>query len=153
MPTADSAVMNGGTYYQPRLVDYTVSADGKKTVKPPKVVVKNAVSPNVAKVLQPILEKVVTAHAFKRAFDQSVYSVGGKTGTAQIANPAGGYFANDYNGTYVGFVGGDTPQYVIVVSVNKPKIAGYAGTQAAQPIFGDLAHMLLDKFNVTPKTK
>jgi cell division protein FtsI/penicillin-binding protein 2 len=99
------------------------------------------------------LEYVVDKHSFKRKFDQKTYSVGGKTGTAQIAKPEGGYYENDYNGTYVGFVGGDSPQYVIVVSVNKPKIAGYAGSQAAQPIFGDLAHMLLDKFNVTPKTR
>jgi cell division protein FtsI/penicillin-binding protein 2 len=59
--------------------------------------------------------------------------------------------ANDYNGTYAGFVGGDTPQYIIVVRVDKPGIPGYAGSQAAQPLFGDIAHMLLDNFNVTPK--
>jgi cell division protein FtsI/penicillin-binding protein 2 len=51
----------------------------------------------------------------------------------------------------VGFVGGDNPQYVIAVHVIRPKIPGYAGAQAAQPIFGDVAHMLLDKFNVTPR--
>ena len=143
--------MNGGTYYQPHLVDYTVDSKGKRTIKQPKVLKSNVVSPSVAKTLQPIMEYVVTQHSFSRQFDQKIYSVGGKTGTAQIANPAGGYFENDYNGTYVGFVGGDSPQYVIVVSVNKPKIGGYAGSMAAQPIFGDLAHMLIDKFNVTPK--
>jgi hypothetical protein len=52
----------------------------------------------------------------------------------------------------VGYVGGDTPQYIIVAESNDPKNGGYAGTAAAQPIFGNLAHMLLDNFNVTPKT-
>jgi cell division protein FtsI (penicillin-binding protein 3) len=103
--------------------------------------------------MQPLLEYVVDEHTFKRRFDQKVYSVGGKTGTAEIANPTGGYYSDLYNGTYVGFVGGDEPQYVISVLVNKPKIPGYAGSQAAQPLFGDLAHMLLDKFNVTPKRR
>jgi cell division protein FtsI/penicillin-binding protein 2 len=101
--------------------------------------------------MQPLLEYVVDKHSFKVRFDQDTYSVGGKTGTAEIAKPDGGYYADKYNGTYLGFVGGDTPQYVISVRVNEPKIAGYAGSQAAQPIFGDLAHLLLDKFNVTPK--
>lgn len=149
---AFSAVINGGTYYRPHLVDYTVKGD-KKIVKKPEILKTNVVSPQVSEQLQPMLEHVVSTHSFTRKFDLKTYSVGGKTGTAQIANPAGGYYENDYNGTYVGFVGGDNPQYVIVVSVNKPKIPGYAGSRAAQPIFGDLAHILLDKFNVTPKTK
>jgi cell division protein FtsI (penicillin-binding protein 3) len=80
------------------------------------------------------------------------YSVGGKTGTAQIANPAGGYYGDRYNGTFIGFVGGDKPQYVIMVAVKEPKVAGYAGTTAAMPLFADLAHMLINNFNVAPKT-
>lgn len=153
LAAAFSGMINGGTYYRPHLVDFTVAPDGKKVVKQPEVLKKDVVSPQVSETLQSLLEYVVDKHSFKVKFDQKTYSVGGKTGTAQIANPEGGYFENDYNGTYVGFVGGDAPQYVIVVSVIKPKIAGYAGSQAAQPIFGDVAHMLLDKFNVTPRNR
>lgn len=151
MGAAFSAAINGGTYYQPRLVDATIDASGKRTQMKPKVVKTGVVSSKVSKELQIMLEHVVSTHSFKRKFDRKVYSVGGKTGTAQIADPKGGYLANDYNGTYVGFVGGNDPQYVIVVRVNKPKIPGYAGSQAAQPLFGDLAHMLLDTFDVTPR--
>ncbi len=82
----------------------------------------------------------------------SQYSVGGKTGTAQVAKPGGGYYDNEFNGTYIGFVGGNNPQYVIVVDVIQPHIGTYAGTAAAQPIFVSLANMLLNDFNVTPKT-
>jgi cell division protein FtsI/penicillin-binding protein 2 len=78
--------------------------------------------------------------------------VGGKTGTAQIASPTGGYYPNTYNGTYVGFVGGDKPQYVIVVFNNKPTVPGYAGALAGQPVFAALAHMLINDSYVTPKT-
>ena len=56
------------------------------------------------------------------------YSVGGKTGTAQIAKPGGGYDEHNFNGTYMGFVGGDKPQYVICVFNHKPQVAGYAGS-------------------------
>ena len=52
----------------------------------------------------------------------------------------------------MGFVGGDKPQYVIAVRVNEPKIAGYAGSKAAGPIFSNLATMLIDNVGVTPKT-
>lgn len=150
---AFSAMINGGTYYRPHLVDYTVTEAGKQKKKDPEAVKTNVVSPDVSKAVQSMMEYVISKRSFSRKFDQKTYSIGGKTGTAQIAKPTGGYFENDYNGTYVGFVGGDMPEYVIVVSVQKPKIPGYAGSQAAQPIFADLAHMLLDTFNVSPKSR
>jgi cell division protein FtsI (penicillin-binding protein 3) len=148
MSCAYGAMLNGGTYYQPHLVE----VKGSEKVQS-KVLTNNVVSGDVSKDMQSMLEFVVNNHKFTRKFDNATYSVGGKTGTAQIADPAGGYLANDYNGTYVGFVGGDDPEYIIAVKVDKPKIAGYAGSQAAQPIFGNLAHVLIDNFNVTTKTR
>ena len=78
--------------------------------------------------------------------------VGGKTGTAQIAKPDGGYYGDRYNGSFTGFVGGDKPEYVIVVRVNEPKVPGYAGSKGAGPIFSATANMLIDNFNVLPKS-
>lgn len=77
------------------------------------------------------------------------YRVGGKTGTAEIANPDGGYYEDRFNGTYVGFVGGDTPEYVIMVRVDEPKIKGFAGSAAAAPVFSDISNMLIDNFTVS----
>ena len=54
---------------------------------------------------------------------------------------------------YMGFVGGDKAEYVVVVRVNEPRIPGYAGSKAAAPIFAETSNMLIDKFGVTPKTK
>jgi cell division protein FtsI/penicillin-binding protein 2 len=101
----------------------------------------------------PLLQYVIDNHKIKPAFDQSRYVVGGKTGTAQIAKPTGGYYENDFNGTYLGFVGGDNPDYVIAVFVYKPKVGAgqYAGTAAAQPVFADIAHMLINNSYVIPK--
>jgi cell division protein FtsI/penicillin-binding protein 2 len=153
MAAAFSAAVNGGTYYKPTLIDYVVDKSGKKTVQKPQVVNDDVVSSDVSRSLIPMLEEVVRTHYFERKFDQNMFAVGGKTGTAQIAKPGGGYEDHDYNGTYLGFVGGNTPQYVVSVRVTKPRIAGYAGSRAAQPIFGDVAHMLIDNFNVTPKSR
>ena len=72
-------------------------------------------------------------------------------GTPEIANPAGGYYTDRFNGTYIGYVGGQRPQYVIIVRVNEPHIGGFGGSGAAQPIFGDIAHALIDNFGVVPK--
>lgn len=155
MAAADSSVLNGGTYYQPQLVDQVISSDGKTTTNKPKVVAKNVVSAKVSQEMQPLMEYVVQQHyeaGFPYLKFPSNYSVGGKTGTAQIAKPNGGYYDDEFNGTYVGFVGGDKPQYVIVVYNIQPGVAGYAGSYGGQPVFSDLAHMLIDNSYVTPKS-
>lgn len=155
MGAALSAIINGGTYYQPHLVDKLVKADGTTVAKKPKAVDSHVVSPQVSKDMQSLMEGVVVGHlnsGFSYLRFPDNYIVGGKTGTAQIADPNGGYYADRFNGTYIGFVGGDKPQYVIVTRVNDPGIGGYAGSMAAQPMFSDLAHMLINNFNVTPKS-
>jgi cell division protein FtsI/penicillin-binding protein 2 len=153
MGAALSAVLNGGTYYQPYLVDKQTDADGKTTTTKPKVVQQHVVSPKVGQDMIPLMQYVVQNHNINPPFDQNAYIVGGKTGTAQIAKPGGGYYDNQFNGTYVGFVGGDKVQYVIIVFVDKPTNGGYAGTAAAQPIFANLAHMLINDSYVAPKSQ
>lgn len=155
MAAALSSVINGGTYYQPHLVDQITDSSGKTTTVKPKVVNGHVVSPSVSPEIRSLMEYVVRGHlaeGYSYMSFPSNYSVGGKTGTAQIPSPQGGYYDDRYNGTYMGYVGGDKPQYVIAVRVSEPHIGGYAGSTAAQPIFADLAHMLINNFNVTPKT-
>jgi stage V sporulation protein D (sporulation-specific penicillin-binding protein) len=154
MAAALSAAVNGGTYYQPRLIDAVTDHDGKAVKTQPIVKKRGVMSPQTSSELVPLMEYVISKHHFTPDFDQDRYSIGGKTGTAQIAVPSGGYDPDDYNGTYIGFVGGDKPQYVIATFVIRPQVkaGAYAGTAAAQPIFGKIAHFLIDNSYVTPRT-
>jgi cell division protein FtsI/penicillin-binding protein 2 len=155
MAAALATVINGGTYYQPYLVDRVINDDGQVKIKKPKALRSGMVSGRVSSEMRQLLEYAVRQHylnGFRYLNFPSGYEVGGKTGTAQIAKPSGGYYTDRYNGTYIGYVGGNQPQYVIVVRVNEPKIGKYAGSAAAQPLFADIAHMLINNFNVTPKT-
>jgi cell division protein FtsI/penicillin-binding protein 2 len=155
MAGAVSSMLNGGNYYQPTLVDAMTDSNGKTNKTKPKIIKSNVVSPAVSQAMQSLMEYVVSEH-LKEGFNylnfSSSYSVGGKTGTAQIANPSGGYYSDKYNGTYSGFVGGNQPQYVIVVYNLQPSVAGYAGSYGGQPVFGDIAHMLIDNGYVTPRS-
>lgn len=144
-----ASVVNGGTYYRPHLVEKTVTKDGKETLTENTVVRRNVVSESVSADMRELMQYVVNNN--NRPAVREGYVVGGKTGTAEIAKPkGGGYYDDRFNGTYMGFVGGKTPQYVIVVRVNEPKIPGYAGAQAAAPIFANLSNMLINNFNITP---
>ena len=154
MGAALSAAINGGTYYRPYLVSQVTDGLNKTTVTKPKVVKTDVVSSKVSGELVTLMEGVVgrnyTLYGLKKP--DGKYSIGGKTGTAEIAKPGGGYYEDRFNGTFMGFVGGDTPEYVIVVRVNEPGVKGYAGSRAAAPIFTSLTNMLLDNFNVTPRS-
>lgn len=155
MAAALASAVNGGSYYKPHLIDQLVDANGKTASQKPVVVRNNSVAPHVSSDIQGLMEYVVKGHLAEGFSDLKFpdnFIVGGKTGTAEVANPAGGYYADRYNGTYIGFVGGDKPQYVIAVRVDNPHGVKYAGAGAAQPIFASLAHMLIDNFNVVPKS-
>lgn len=153
MGAALSSVLNGGIYYKPHLVDSMTDSNGDVAVSKPVVVKSNVVSPEVSKTIQSLMEYTVQKNyrVYGMPSLRPQFAIGGKTGTAQISNPAGGYYDDRFNGMFMGFVGGNQAQYVIVVRVNEPKISGYAGARAAAPIFSSLANMLIDNFGVTPK--
>lgn len=150
-----SSILNGGTYYQPTLVDQVTSPNGQVTKIPPKVVEKNVVSQQTANDVIALMAENNSNHiseGYSYLNFGPNYVVGGKTGTAQIAGPVGGYLSNEYMGTYTGFVGGNSPQYAITVYNMEPNDYGeFAGAGAGQPVFADIAHMLINDFGVTPK--
>ncbi len=155
MAAAVSSLVNGGSFYQPYLVDSTTDYRGKITTTSPKILEHNVVSPKVSTDVVNLMEYVIQQHrlqGFTYLNFGSNYSVGGKTGTAQIALPTGGYDPTHFNGTYAGFVGGDKPQYVVMIYAVKPQVLGNAGTSAGQLLFGNIAHMLINDFGVTPRS-
>ena len=157
LAAAVSSVINGGKYYRPHLVEKYVDGSGKEKIKTPEVLRDNVVSASVGKDIKELMESVFDRnHAvYGMPKKRPEFSIGAKTGTAQVANrePGGrGYYEDRFNGMFVGFVGGDRPEYVIVVRVNEPKIAGYAGSKAAGPIFVSIANTLIDNFGVSPKS-
>lgn len=145
---AMAAAVNGGTFYQPRLVD-TVTADGKTTIKQPVILRRDVVKAEVSTTLRQFMEHTVTTNNPNAV--RTGYAIGGKTGTAQIARPEGGYYEDRYMGNYVGYVGGDKPQYIIFVKVAEPKVGGYA-SRHAQPIFAEISNLLINAYGVVPKS-
>lgn len=153
-----ASVLNGGTYYTPNLVQGIIGANGHEKINPPKIWKKNVVKPTIAPQLEKMMEAVINSNYwfYQMPRTPAGYMIGGKTGTAQIAKPnGGGYYANKFNGTFLGFVGGASPKYVVMVEVNSPNIPNnsidtYAGAGAAAPIWGQVVHMLINTGHVNP---
>lgn len=146
------SLVNGGTYYKPSLVRGYINEDGNLEEIQAQVIKKDVISTSSSDQLISMMENVVDKNYlnYRMQKPKEGYSIGGKTGTAEIANPEGGYYDDRFNGTFMGFVGGARPEYVIVVRVNEPKIPGYAGSQAAAPIFGSITEMLINNIGIVP---
>lgn len=153
MVAAFSAAMNGGTYYQPTMVKGIMADDNTIKIQAPKVVANNVLTPANSQALRELTYQGRHQGFFGTA-DPAGYKVGGKTGTSQIIDPkTGKYSDNNSIGTYIGYGGTDTPQYVIMVRVQDSKLAsGYAGTVAAGPIFNTLSNWMLNYLEIPPKS-
>ncbi len=143
-----SAMVNGGTYYQPTVVAGTM--DGDTFVDAPAREVREKVisSKSSATARQMVIG---ARRAFYAGGDTAGYAIGGKTGTSEtIVN--GQYIKDQTIATYLGFGGetGEIPAYVVMVEVSSPGM-NLAGGEHAMPIFTDISNWMLDYLQLQPK--
>ena len=142
-----SAMINGGTYHDPTVIEGTMQGDG--TVKEASGkrsypgVIKSSTSDTMREMT------IGARRAFYAKNDRKGYDIGGKTGTSQtIIN--GKYETDQTIATYLGF-GGDTgPKYVIMVQVSG-KNKNFGGGEDAGPIFTDISNWMIDYLKLQPK--
>lgn len=125
---AGSVVANGGLLVRPRLV---LKKDGQAVPAAPPV---RVLKPETAITMRQMMEGVVLHGTGTGARIQG-YTVGGKTGTAQIYDFAARHYTHTYNGSFVGFAPVTNPSVVVVVTLNGTHgTAGFGGPVAA-PVF------------------
>ncbi len=148
--TAFSAEINGGTYYQPRVVAGIRQPDGTLTKKDPIVVKQNIISQSASEQARDMIWQGRKTGFFGK-FDRPGYKIGGKTGTSQVIDQTTGTYS-DHNsiGSYLGFGGVIKPEYVIMVKVEDSRAGGYEGTTAAGPIFNDMSNWMIDHLHLQP---
>jgi stage V sporulation protein D (sporulation-specific penicillin-binding protein) len=149
-----SAMINGGTYYKPTVIDGYVGADGSETKKASQVVKSDVIRPDISKQLNDMMHEARQLSI--KGQDKAGYFVAGKTGTAQVIDPkTGAYTDKNAIGSYLGFGGNSntTPRYVIMVRVTDAQVgdAATAGGVAAAPIFATISNWLLDYLQISPK--
>ena len=128
LAAAYSALINGGTYYQPSILSSVKTANGEQAV-PPKVVTSNVVSPQVSQDIRAVLQ--LGASQNNKPALRDGYAIGAKSGTAEVVGDDGAYKTDAYNGAYIGFIAGKDKAYVLIVRLDEPKTSGFASAQAA----------------------
>ncbi len=155
MAAAYVSVLNGGTYFRPQLVEYYENSNGDKDYVKPEITRADTVKPEVGETIAELMGYVFRSNhrVYGMPELRDGYNIGSKTGTAQVPRPEGGYYDDRDNGMFAGFIGGDKPQYMVVVRIDTPEVVGYAGSKAAGPVFVGIANMLIDSYGVAPKTQ
>lgn len=149
--SAFSSIINGGNYFQPHLIEGVINGDDLVDTKPPKPIRSGVVSPQTSSSIIEMTRTALKESPAVAGYMRAGYNIGGKTGTSQTIDPATGKYS-DINtvGTYLGFGGDEKPRYVIMVRVDDSKLAGYSGSAAAAPIFGDISNWMIDYYNIKP---
>ncbi|MFA5961808.1 MAG: penicillin-binding protein 2 [Parcubacteria group bacterium] len=145
--SAYNAIANNGILLKPQIIDKVMHDDGSVTQIAPEEV-RRVISQQSAYETTQMLRSVVTDGHGKQA-DVPGYLVGGKTGTAQVVGPSGGYEDGMNIGSFAGFAPTDNPKFTMLVRLDDPKAVEWAESSAA-PTFGELMKFLLEYYHIEP---
>lgn len=77
------------------------------------------------------------------------YSIGAKTGTAQVASPNGGYLQDKNIHTFIGFFPAYKPRFIVFMYTVDPKVSQYSSESLANS-FLDLTDFLISYYQIPP---
>jgi cell division protein FtsI/penicillin-binding protein 2 len=145
MVMAASALANDGKMVYPHVL-YAQLQDGKQSNTKTQIV-GTPISANTAHTISEML-----ANALESESSTSLvpgYRIAGKTGTAQIPLPEGGYDQNNVNASFIGWGPVDDPRFIVYVWLEKPQ-SNKAASVVAAPIFKQVVENLVVLMNIPP---
>ncbi len=146
---AYSAIANGGLVVRPYVVKSGYDGEGRLVLTHTPQVIDRAIPPAVAHQMNQILRNVVNgADGTAHRAQVDGFVVAGKTGTAQMVNPAThGYFQNRHVSSFVGFLPADDPRLLILVVLYDVGHGHFGGLIAA-PVFSEIASGAVRDLNI-----
>lgn len=145
---AAASCVNGGYYYEPRLVKEIYANDGYVLQSNTPKLKSRTVSEETSRLLAGMLEGVVEKGSGKKTFIEG-YRVGGKTGTAQKYED-GRIAAGKYVSSFVGFFPANAPKYLALVVIDEPQGA-YYGSVVAAPCAKEIFSSMIELKNIPPE--
>jgi cell division protein FtsI (penicillin-binding protein 3) len=151
LAAAYAAIANGGVMMRPYVMSEADDADGNVILRNKPQAVGRAIAPETAHAINLLLRNVVSgSDGTGRLARVGDFTVAGKTGTAQMVNPATGtYYQNRLVASFVGFLPADDPRFVILV-VLYDVAHGHFGGLVAAPVFSAIAATAVQRLDVTP---
>lgn len=150
--TGFSAVINGGSLYQPYVVQKVTDSSGTVVKETESSLVRQVVSEQTSQRARTILETVVSQGGGKNAY-QAGYRIGGKTGSAETLEDGRTIVS------FMGFAPADDPKVIVLMAYDTPQEASpgssystsgdyISGGAMAAPRAGELIAQILDYMGV-----
>lgn len=140
MLTFYNAVANNGKLIQPLFVREIKRLGNTVERFQAKVLNPQICSPATLAKVRGMLEGVVLQGTGKMVIKNDLYSVAGKTGTAQIAQGSKGYGAkNSHQASFCGYFPADKPKYSMIVVISDPTVGSHLAAWVAGPVFREVA--------------
>jgi cell division protein FtsI (penicillin-binding protein 3) len=144
--TLYNAVANNGVMVKPRFVREIREMGNTVEKYYPQVINKRLCSKATIGKLRKMMEGVVERGTAKGCFKGAIYSVAGKTGTAQINFTEKGREKMTYRASFVGYFPAGNPKYSCIVVITNPKSRDYYGGTVSAPVFKDIADKVYSIF-------
>lgn len=159
MTMAVNAIANGGVWVPPRLFKGVTADNSKDAQRYAKDLATKIPSQKVHRVYKPETAQAMT-YLLTTALDKNkthpayldFINVAGKTGTAKKAR-GGGYSGGGVVTSFIGYFPAESPEILMMVVVDSPKMAESWGSTVAAPIFREVALETIHYLNLAPKAK
>ncbi len=155
MIQAATAIANDGVMMKPYVIDEISNPNTDEVVEkhtPEKK--KSPISKETAKKVREVLATTVTSEVGTgRNFALDGYSMGGKTGTAELPSERGGYLSGrgNYLYSFIGMAPIEDPQLITYVFVQQPKLKyGEIGSHPVAKVFNPVMESSLKYMNIVP---
>lgn len=142
------AIAHEGKLMKPHVAQFIFYSDGeKREIKPEER--KRAISSKTASQMVAMMINVVEEGYSEKAGVPG-YLVAGKTGTAQIPGPKGGYLDETIH-SFVGFAPAFDPAFIMLIKLDEPIGTRFASESIA-PSFSEFAGFILQYYRILPET-
>ncbi len=148
LATAVSAAINGGNLMKPYILEEVVDADGNTVEQYGPEVVRRVIKENSSATVRKILESVVANGSGKNGGVPG-YRIGGKTGTAQKYED-GAIADGKLIASFIGFAPADSPEFLVLILVDEPKVGPIFGSTVAAPFVSDVMEEILQYYGYMP---
>lgn len=144
-----AALANGGVLVTPhvvRSITYKTGITRDLSWEGGERALKESTVRDISRMLTEVVDTALAGGTLKL----KQYSVAAKTGTAQIANPAGGgYYADRFLHSFFGYFPSYDARFIIFLFALEPKGAPFASQTLAQP-FHALTQFLINYYAIPP---
>ena len=143
-----ATIANDGVRINPSLIEGYVMPNGQyqAAAEPERTEV---ISVAAAKTLREMMETVVSDEGTAPLAEIPGYRVAGKTGTAQVVDPACKCYSKEVIASFIGMAPAEDPEIVVAVAIHHPRNGRWGGLLAG-PVFKEVAQYSLQQLNIPP---